>query len=135
MAYNEPIFMISIVAQMLHIHPQTLRLYEREGFIKPSRTQGNTRVYSEEDVEQLKMIRRLTRDLGINLAGVQVIMDLKKKIEEMQKEINALKKLADEKGLNNEKNEKQNKSLVKAPSNKIIKISIEKEDKHQKIRS
>jgi MerR family transcriptional regulator/heat shock protein HspR len=129
MAYNEPIFMISIVAQMLHIHPQTLRLYEREGFIKPSRTQGNTRVYSEDDVEQLKMIRRLTRDLGINLAGVQVIMDLKKKIEEMQKEINALRKLADEKNLDYEKNKEQNKSLVKAPSNKIIKISIEKEDK------
>ena len=120
--------MISIVAQMLHIHPQTLRLYEREGFVKPSRTQGNTRVYSQKDVEQLKMIRRLTRDLGINLAGVQVIMDLKKKIEEMQKEIDSLRK-AGAKGLDNEKNEEQNKTLVKAPSNKIIKISIEKEDK------
>jgi len=128
MAYNEPIFMISIVAQMLHIHPQTLRLYEREGFVKPSRTQGNTRVYSQKDVEQLKMIRRLTRDLGINLAGVQVIMDLKKRIEEMQNEIDSLKK-AGAKGLDNEKNEEQNKTLVKAPSNKIIKISIEKEDK------
>lgn len=128
MVLDDPIFMISIVAQMLDIHPQTLRLYEREGFIKPSRTEGNTRLYSQKDVERLKMIRRLTRDLGINLAGVQVIMELRSKIEEMQKEIDELRTLSQEKyGQNHKKTEE--KSLVKSPSNKIIKIDIEKDDK------
>lgn len=129
MGLNEPIYMISIVAQMLDIHPQTLRLYEREGFIKPSRTQGNTRVYSQRDVEHLKMIRRLTRDLGINLAGVQVIMELRKRIEEMQKEIDKLNLLAEQHGIDLKKAGRgDEKSLVKSPFNKIIKVEIEKED-------
>ncbi len=72
---------------MLGIHPQTLRLYEREGFIKPRRTGGNTRLYSEEDVEKLEMILRLTRDLGVNLAGVEVILSMREKLEQMQREM------------------------------------------------
>jgi len=79
--------MISVVSEMLGIHPQTLRLYEREGFIKPKRSVGNTRLYSEEDVEKLEMILRLTRDLGVNLAGVEVILSMRKKMEQMQKEM------------------------------------------------
>ena len=79
--------MISVVSEMLGIHPQTLRLYEREGFIKPKRSVGNTRLYSEEDVEILVMIVRLTRDLGVNLAGVVVILSMRKKMEQMQKEM------------------------------------------------
>ena len=66
-------YMISAVAQKYNIHPQTLRLYEREGLLKPSRTDGNTRLYSEEDLEQLETILSLTRDLGVNLAGVEII--------------------------------------------------------------
>ena len=81
-------YMISGVAERYNIHPQTLRLYEREGLLKPSRTEGNTRLYSEEDLEQLEMILSLTRDLGVNLAGVEIILNMRKKIERMQMEVN-----------------------------------------------
>ena len=81
-------FMISAVAQKYQIHPQTLRLYEREGLLKPSRTEGNTRLYSESDLEQLETILTLTRDLGVNLAGVEVILNMRRKIQLMQGEVN-----------------------------------------------
>jgi MerR family transcriptional regulator/heat shock protein HspR len=81
-------FMISVVAQRYNIHPQTLRLYEREGLLKPSRTEGNTRLYSEEDLEQLETILSLTRDLGVNLAGVEIILNMRRKMEQMQGEVN-----------------------------------------------
>jgi MerR family transcriptional regulator/heat shock protein HspR len=81
-------YMISAVAQKYNIHPQTLRLYEREGLLKPSRTEGNTRLYSEEDLEQLETILSLTRDLGVNLAGVEIILNMRAKIERMQAEVN-----------------------------------------------
>lgn len=80
-------FAISVVSQMLGIHPQTLRLYEREGFIKPKRSGGNTRLYSEEDVEKLEMILRLTRELGVNLAGVEVILSMREKMEQMRQDM------------------------------------------------
>lgn len=78
--------MISVVSEMLGIHPQTLRLYEREGFIKPKRSGGNTRLYSEEDVEKLELVLRLTRELGVNLAGVEVILSMRGQMEQMQRE-------------------------------------------------
>ena len=81
-------YMISAVAQKYNIHPQTLRLYEREGLLRPSRTEGNTRLYSEEDIEQLETILSLTRDLGVNLAGVEIILNMRRKIEQMQSEVN-----------------------------------------------
>jgi len=81
-------YMISVVAQKYNIHPQTLRLYEREGLLKPSRTEGNTRLYSEQDLEQLETILSLTRDLGVNLAGVEIILNMRRKIEAMQLEVN-----------------------------------------------
>jgi MerR family transcriptional regulator/heat shock protein HspR len=81
------LFMISVVSEMLGLHPQTLRLYEREGFIKPKRSGGNTRLYSEEDVEKLEMILRLTRELGVNLAGVEVVLSMREKMEQMQREM------------------------------------------------
>jgi MerR family transcriptional regulator/heat shock protein HspR len=81
-------YMISAVAQKYNIHPQTLRLYEREGLLKPSRTEGNTRLYSDEDLEQLETILALTRDLGVNLAGVEIILNMRRKIERMQQEVN-----------------------------------------------
>jgi MerR family transcriptional regulator/heat shock protein HspR len=81
-------YMISAVAQKYNIHPQTLRLYEREGLLKPSRTEGNTRLYSEEDLEQLETILSLTRDLGVNLAGVEIILNMRRKMEGMQAEVN-----------------------------------------------
>jgi MerR family transcriptional regulator/heat shock protein HspR len=81
-------YMISAVAQKYNIHPQTLRLYEREGLLKPSRTEGNTRLYSDEDLAQLETILTLTRDLGVNLAGVDVILNMRRKMEQMQSEVN-----------------------------------------------
>ena len=81
-------YMISAVAQRYNIHPQTLRLYEREGLLKPSRTDGNTRLYSEEDLGQLETILSLTRDLGVNLAGVEIILNMRRKMDRMQKEVN-----------------------------------------------
>ena len=81
-------YMISVVAKSYGIHPQTLRLYEREGLLKPSRTEGNTRLYSEDDLRQLEVILNLTRDLGVNLAGVEIILNMRRKMEQMQSEIN-----------------------------------------------
>lgn len=86
-AREQRLFMISVVSEMLGIHPQTLRLYEREGFIKPKRSEGNTRLYSEDDVDKLEMILRLTRELGVNLAGVEVILSMREKMEQMQREM------------------------------------------------
>ena len=80
--------MISAVAQKYDIHPQTLRLYEREGLLAPSRTEGNTRLYSVEDLERLETILALTRDLGVNLAGVEIILNMRQKMSNMQDEVN-----------------------------------------------
>jgi MerR family transcriptional regulator, heat shock protein HspR len=80
-------YMISVVAKAYRIHPQTLRLYEREGLLKPSRTDGNTRLYSEEDLRQLEVILNLTRDLGVNLAGVEIVLNMRRKMEQVQKEV------------------------------------------------
>src|SRR5438045_2962147 len=74
--------MISVIAERYNIHPQTLRLYEREGLIKPARTQGNTRLYGEDEIRKLEMILTLTRDLGVNLAGVEVVLRLKQMMED-----------------------------------------------------
>ncbi len=79
--------MISAVAEMYNIHPQTLRLYEREGLLIPSRSEGNTRLYTDDDLEALATILNLTRDLGVNLAGVEIILNMRKRMEEMQKEM------------------------------------------------
>ena len=80
-------YMISVVAETYGIHPQTLRLYEREGLLKPSRSEGNTRLYTEEDLERLELILNLTRDLGVNLAGVEVVMNMRRRMQEMQREM------------------------------------------------
>jgi len=89
--YDEPVYLISIVSSMLGIHPQTLRQYERDGLIKPSRTQGRIRLYSQRDIDKMKMILRLTRDLGVNMAGIDIIFRLKEQMEEMEQEIEVLK--------------------------------------------
>ena len=79
---------ISNVARMFDIHPQTLRLYEREGLLRPSRSEGNTRLYSDDDLKQLEVILNLTRDLGVNLAGVEVVLNMRQKIERIELEVN-----------------------------------------------
>ena len=84
------LYMISVVAEMFDLHPQTLRAYEREGLIRPARTDGNTRLYSEEDLERIELILRLTKDLGVNLAGVQVILNMRERMGEMQLRMNEI---------------------------------------------
>jgi MerR family transcriptional regulator/heat shock protein HspR len=81
---TEGAYTISVVASQFSVHPQTLRLYEREGLLKPSRTEGNTRLYTEVDMQRLEVILSLTRDLGVNLAGVEIILNMREKMEEMQ---------------------------------------------------
>lgn len=90
-SYDEPVYLISIVSSMLNIHPQTLRQYERDGLISPSRTSGRMRLYSQRDIDRMKMILRLTRDLGVNIAGIDIILRLKEQMEEMEHEIASLK--------------------------------------------
>jgi MerR family transcriptional regulator/heat shock protein HspR len=80
-------YMISSVAEQYEIHPQTLRLYEREGLLAPSRSDGNTRLYTDEDLERLEVILKLTRELGVNLAGVEIILNMREKMEAMQRQI------------------------------------------------
>ena len=84
---NKAAYMISNVAKTYDVHPQTLRLYERQGLLKPSRSEGNTRLYTDEDLERLELILNLTRELGVNLAGVEIILNMRARVEEMQKEI------------------------------------------------
>ncbi len=85
--YDEPVYLISIVAKILDIHPQTLRQYERENLINPSRSDGRIRLYSQRDIDKIKLILRLTRELGVNLAGVDIILNLKETIDTMEKDI------------------------------------------------
>ncbi len=86
-AKSKAAYMISSVAEQYEIHPQTLRLYEREGLLKPSRSDGNTRLYTAEDLERLEVILHLTRDLGVNLAGVEIILNMREKMGDMQSQI------------------------------------------------
>src|SRR5438552_3373585 len=82
-------YMISAVAEMYHIHPQTLRLYERENLLVPSRSEGNTRLYTQDDLERLEIILKLTRELGVNLAGVEIILNMRDRMNAMHQEMQA----------------------------------------------
>jgi len=90
-SYEEPVYQISVIASMLGIHPQTLRHYEREGLVIPSRTVGKIRLYSQKDIDDLRLILRLTRELGVNLAGVDIIVELKHRVYELEKELEGLR--------------------------------------------
>ncbi|ACN98543.1 heat shock protein transcriptional repressor HspR [Sulfurihydrogenibium azorense] len=121
---KEPLYMIGTVAKMYNIHPQTLRLYEKEGLIVPSRTKGKTRMYSEEDLERLEFILFLTRELGVNLAGVDAILRMKQQIEELQNQIQLLlTKIQEEirEKYINDQIQQQN-ALVQLPKVEIMKI-------------
>jgi MerR family transcriptional regulator/heat shock protein HspR len=108
-------YMISVVAENYDIHPQTLRLYEREGLLKPSRSEGNTRLYTQEDLERLELILNLTRDLGVNLAGVEVILNMRQRLEEMQREMQEFVEYVEHEFKNRspELNQKIHNALVK----------------------
>ena len=115
-------YMISAVATQYNIHPQTLRLYEREGLLKPSRTEGNTRLYTEEDLERLETVLALTRDLGVNLAGVEIILDMREKMLEMQRQTQEFVEFVRREWLNRsvENDERLKGALVRVSSPKVI---------------
>ena len=119
-------YMISVVAKSYGIHPQTLRLYEREGLLKPSRTEGNTRLYSEEDLRQLEVILNLTRDLGVNLAGVEIILNMRRKMEQMQGDMNEFMKWVREELMRTNQDgwqERYEQALVKLPTTHLVRTS------------
>ncbi len=89
-ARSTPLYMIGVVAEMLKLHPQTLRMYEKKGLIRPSRTVGRTRMYSPEDVEEIARVTRLARDLGVNLAGIEIILKMRRRMFDMQAQIEDL---------------------------------------------
>lgn len=94
--YDDPCFVISVAARMVRVHSQTLRYYEREGLLEPARSRGNIRLYSQKDIEKLLRIKSLTEDLGINLAGVQVVLKLMDRIAEMDEDIRRLTRKLEE---------------------------------------
>ena len=117
-------FTISVVAERFALHPQTLRLYERQGLLKPSRSEGNTRLYADEDLTRLELILSLTRDLGVNLAGVEVVLNMREKMLTMQEEIDQLLE-----ALRREIEERAHRggpareaALVRAPRRTLLKI-------------
>src|ERR1035438_1180783 len=110
-------YMIAAIAEQYQIHPQTLRLYEREGLLKPSRSEGNTRLYTEEDMERLNVILKLTRDLGVNLAGVEIVLNMRERMEEMQRQIEEFVS-----SLNNEINQRARPSASSQPGNSLIPV-------------
>ncbi|RLJ70995.1 MerR family transcriptional regulator/heat shock protein HspR [Hydrogenivirga caldilitoris] len=116
------LYTIGVVARMYDIHPQTLRLYEREGLLKPSRTEGNTRLYSEEDLERLEFILFLTRELGVNLAGVDIILNMKEQLEELQKQIDQLFEFIQTELSKVYEGEDLRKAIVSVPKRKVMKL-------------
>jgi len=117
-------YMISTVAQTYGIHPQTLRLYEREGLLRPSRTEGNTRLYSEDDLRQLETILNLTRDLGVNLAGVEIILNMREKMERMQEEVSEFIEYVQREMAREDEGwkERVKNALVKLPPRKLVRV-------------
>ncbi|MBQ7271057.1 MAG: helix-turn-helix transcriptional regulator [Campylobacter sp.] len=122
--YDEPVYLISVVAKVLNLHPQTLRQYEREGLVEPGRTEGKMRLYSERDIDRIKMILRLTKDLGVNLAGVDVILQLKEKIDEYEKIIDELRAELDK---FSSSNSRKNQLVKRKSSFDLIFFESEKE--------
>ena len=115
---------ISNVARMYNVHPQTLRLYEREGLLSPSRSEGNTRLYTDEDLNQLEIILNLTRVMGVNLAGVEVIINMRKNMELMEIQVNELFEYIKKNFFEDreEEFENQKKSMIKISPAKIMRI-------------
>jgi MerR family transcriptional regulator, heat shock protein HspR len=118
-------YMISVVAENYEVHPQTLRLYERLGLLKPSRSDGNTRLYTDSDLRRLEMILNLTSDLGVNLAGVEVILNMRAKMEEMQKEMEEMLLYVSENIAHSGPATRRN-ALVRMPVTMIIRSNREK---------
>jgi len=122
-------YSISAVAKMFSVHQQTIRLYEKEGLITPKRSSGNTRLFSEQDVDRLEEIIYLTHQLGVNLAGVEMVLKLQKKIEKMQKKMNALFETAQEE-LKQEK--ELSKNAISSSAKTLMKMKIEAQKRAKK---
>ena len=123
---NRPLYMIGVVAEMLEVHPQTLRFYEKKGPLRPSRSVGRTRMYSQEDVEELGRLLRLTRDMGVNLAGVEVILKMRRRMVDMQKQIQDLLAHVREMGGDVESvaRRESRESLVKAATGQLQPVDL-----------
>jgi MerR family transcriptional regulator/heat shock protein HspR len=115
---------ISSVARIYDIHPQTLRLYEREGLLKPSRSEGNTRLYSDSDLQRLEVILNLSRELGVNLAGIEIILNMREKIERIETEVNQFLEYVRREFFEGREDEfeKTRKALVKQSAAMLVKI-------------
>ncbi len=124
MAEDEPaVFSISRMAEMLHVHPQTLRFYERAGFVTPVRARGETRLYSQQDLDQLRLILHLRRDLGVNLAGVEIILRMQMQLEHLQGEIDHLRQALTGQVPQHTDGRPQTRALIRATSRKLVKVT------------
>jgi MerR family transcriptional regulator/heat shock protein HspR len=121
-ADESTVFPISRIAKMLQVHPQTLRFYERAGFVKPARARGETRLYSQQDIAQLRLILHLTRDMGVNLAGVEIILRMQYQLEYVQDEIDHLRQLLAAHGQQHGAERVQTQALIKATPRKLVKF-------------
>src|SRR5262245_6706599 len=119
---GQTLFSISRIAKMLQVHPQTLRFYERAGFVKPVRTRGETRLYSYQDIVQLRLILHLTRDMGVNLAGVEIILRMQHQLERMRSEIEHLRQLLADCVRQNGTESAPTQALMKATPRKLVKV-------------
>ena len=119
-------YMISAVAELYHLHPQTLRLYERVGLLKPSRSEGNTRLYTGADLERLEVILTLTREMGVNLAGIEIILNMREKMSEMQRQMKAFAEFVQQelsRDLHSAAQQKISRNaLARVPSPRVIRV-------------
>jgi MerR family transcriptional regulator, heat shock protein HspR len=118
-------YMISAVAELYNLHPQTLRLYERVGLLKPSRSEGNTRLYTDSDLERLEVILTLTREMGVNLAGIEIILNMREKISEMQRQMKAFAEFVQHelsRGLQSVQQKPSRDALVRVPPPRVIRV-------------
>jgi MerR family transcriptional regulator/heat shock protein HspR len=118
-------YMISAVAELYKLHPQTLRLYERVGLLKPSRSQGNTRLYTDSDLERLEVILTLTREMGVNLAGIEVVLNMREKMAEMQRQMETFASFVQQelaRGLRTVTEPPARSALVRVPPPKVIRV-------------
>lgn len=121
---SKPLYMIGVVAEMLKVHPQTLRFYEKKGLVRPSRTEGQTRMYSAEDVEEIARLLRLTRDLGVNLAGVEIILKMRRRMTDMQRQIEDLVTYVREGGAAPATGPEPRDALVRAAANQLKPVDL-----------
>jgi MerR family transcriptional regulator/heat shock protein HspR len=118
-------YMISAVAELYKLHPQTLRLYERVGLLKPSRSDGNTRLYTDSDLERLEVILTLTREMGVNLAGIEIILNMREKMAEMQRQMEAFTSFVQQelsRGMRSASARPPENALVRVPPPKVIRV-------------